>query len=53
VLACPVGARIIGDLNDPESEISRIIGENRVAVLKPELGNEPRVYYLGMDKEVR
>ncbi len=53
VLACPVGARIIGDLNDPESEVSRIIGENRVAVLKPEIGNEPRVYYLGMDKEVR
>jgi Fe-S-cluster-containing dehydrogenase component len=53
VLACPVGARKIGDLNDPESEVRRIIEENRVAVLKPELGNEPRVYYLGMDKEVR
>jgi tetrathionate reductase subunit B len=53
VLACPVGARKIGDLYDPESEVSRIIKEQRIAVLKPEIGNEPKVYYLGLDKEVR
>ena len=53
VLACPVGARKIGDLNDPTSEVSRIIREKRVAVLKTEIGNEPRTYYLGMDKEAR
>lgn len=53
VLACPVGARKIGDLRDPESEVSRIIKEKRVAVLKPEIGNEPRAYYLGLDMEVR
>ena len=53
VLICPVSARKIGDLNDPKSEVSRIVREKRVAVLKPEIGNEPRVYYLGMDREVR
>jgi len=53
VLACPVGARKIGDLNDPKSEVSRIVREKRVSVLKPEIGNEPRAYYLGLDKEVR
>jgi Fe-S-cluster-containing dehydrogenase component len=53
VLACPVGARKIGDLKDPESEVSRIVREERIAVLKPEIGNEPRAYYLGLDKEVR
>lgn len=53
VLACPVGARKIGDLKDPESEVSRIVREKRVAILKPEIGNEPRAYYLGLDKEVR
>lgn len=53
VLACPVGARKIGDLNDPESEVSKIVRDKRVAVLKPEIGNEPRTYYLGLDKEVR
>ena len=52
VLACPVGARKIGDLNDPSSEVSKILRERRVAILKPELGNEPRAYYLGLDKEV-
>ena len=53
VLACPVGARKIGNLKDPASEVSTILREKRVAVLKPEIGNEPRAYYLGMDKEVR
>jgi len=53
VLACPVGARKIGDLKDPESEVSKIVREKRVTVLKPEIGNEPRAYYLGLDKEVR
>ena len=53
VLACPVGARKIGNLLDPASEVSTILREMRVAVLKPEIGNEPRAYYLGMDKEVR
>ena len=53
VLACPVGARKIGDLRDPASEVSTILRERRVNVLKPEIGNEPRAYYLGLDKEVR
>lgn len=53
VLACPVGARTIGDLKDPASRVSTILREKRVAILKPEIGNEPRAYYLGMDKEVR
>jgi Fe-S-cluster-containing dehydrogenase component len=53
VLACPVGARKIGNLKDPASEVSTILREKRVAILKPEIGNEPRAYYLGMDKEVR
>jgi Fe-S-cluster-containing dehydrogenase component len=53
VLACPVGARKIGDLRDPAGEVSTILREKRVNVLKPEIGNEPRAYYLGLDKEVR
>ncbi len=53
VLSCPVGARKIGDLKDPASEVSTILREKRVGTLKPELGNEPRAYYLGLDKEVR
>jgi tetrathionate reductase subunit B len=49
---CPVGARVFGDLNDKQSPISLFIRNNRVQVLKPETGNAPNVYYVGIDKEV-
>jgi Fe-S-cluster-containing dehydrogenase component len=42
---CPVGARKFGNLLDPESEISRILQEKRVFVLKAELKTEPKFYY--------
>ena len=50
--ACPVGARVFGDLNDKQSPISLFIRNNRVQVLKPETGNGPNVFYVGLDKEV-
>jgi len=43
--ACPTGARKFGDLNDPNSEIRKILWEKRVYVLKEELGTEPRFFY--------
>jgi len=52
VEVCPVGARIFGDLNDRESPISLFIRNNRVQVLRPETGNAPNVFYVGIDKEV-
>jgi len=52
VEVCPTGARIFGDQNDPESPISKFIRENRVRVLKPEMGTSPNVFYVGLDKEV-
>ena len=45
VEACPVGARVFGDLNDPESPIRKIIEEYGVFVLKPEAGTNPRFFY--------
>jgi tetrathionate reductase subunit B len=53
VEVCPVGARVFGDAKDPESPISLFIRNNRVQVLKPDTGNEPNVYYVGIDKAVR
>jgi len=49
VEACPSRARIFGDLNDPDSEVSRLIATNKVSVLRPGYGTEPNVYYIGAD----
>lgn len=49
VNTCPSGARIFGDLNDPDSEISKAIAHNRVSVLRPEMGTLPNVYYIDAD----
>jgi tetrathionate reductase subunit B len=52
VESCVGEARIIGDLNDPKSRISRLLREHESAlkVLKPEANTQPRVFYLGMDE---
>ncbi len=52
VEVCPVGARVFGDLRDPNSPVVKILGEKRVYVLKPDLGTEPKVYYIGFEKGV-
>ncbi|KAF0144018.1 MAG: 4Fe-4S dicluster domain-containing protein [Nitrospirae bacterium] len=53
VEACPFGARLIGNINDPNDEVGRIIRTERVSVLKDEFGTKPQVYYRGLSKEVR
>jgi Fe-S-cluster-containing dehydrogenase component len=52
VEAGPVGARVFGDLRDPQSPVRKILRERRVYVLKPTLGTEPKVYYVGFEKGV-
>ncbi|MDX8403739.1 MAG: 4Fe-4S dicluster domain-containing protein [Mariprofundaceae bacterium] len=52
VEVCPTQARIFGDLNDSDSPISTFVRKNRVDVLKSEMGNQPRVFYIGIDKSV-
>ncbi len=46
VEACPANARIFGDLNDPNSEVSQILRKFRSWRLKEELGTEPKVFYV-------
>ncbi|MBI3361930.1 MAG: 4Fe-4S dicluster domain-containing protein, partial [Chloroflexi bacterium] len=46
VQTCMPRARVFGDLNDPDSEISRLVAERRGFRLKEELGTGPNVFYL-------
>ena len=46
VNACPVGARHFGDMDDPESDVSRLIKEESGKQLRPEFGTEPCVFYI-------
>lgn len=43
--ACPTGARVFGNVLDPDSEIRWVLENKRVFVLKEELGTKPRFYY--------
>jgi Fe-S-cluster-containing dehydrogenase component len=43
--ACPTGARVFGNLLDPDSEIRWVLDNKRVFVLKEELGTRPRFFY--------
>ncbi len=43
--ACPTGARVFGNILDPDSEIRWILENKRVFVLKEELGTEPAFFY--------
>ncbi len=46
VEACRVGALIFGDLDDPNSEVRKILAERNTIRRKPELGTHPSIYYL-------
>ena len=45
VEACPTGARVFGNLLDPDSEIRWVLEHKQVFRLKEDLGTEPRFWY--------
>jgi len=52
VEACPTKALVFGDLNDPDSEISKVIAaaKGKLEVLHPEYGLVPNVQYIGIPR---
>ncbi len=49
VVVCPEHAIIAGDLDDPNSEIRRVLAKERVSVRKPEQGTAPKLFYIDGD----
>lgn len=47
VSVCPTQAILVGDLNDPSSEVARIVTREPVAVRRPEKGTRPGLFYKG------
>ncbi|MEE9614924.1 MAG: 4Fe-4S dicluster domain-containing protein [Thermodesulfobacteriota bacterium] len=52
VSTCVGGAFTFGDLNDPKSEVSKLVKKNSVMTLKPEIGTHPQTYYIGLDEGI-
>jgi molybdopterin-containing oxidoreductase family iron-sulfur binding subunit len=46
VEVCPNGEITFGDLNDPESDVRRLLVEHLAIRRKPGLGTQPEVYYI-------
>ena len=50
VVVCPTQALLVGDMNDPLSEVSRIVHRDAVAVRRPEKETHPKLFYKGADQ---
>ena len=46
VQSCPSNAMVFGDINDPQSEVSRLARSKRATKLLDEVGTQPNVIYL-------
>ena len=50
VNVCPEHAIISGDMDNPETEISRLLARETVSVRKAEKGTNPKLFYIDGDK---
>ena len=52
VETCIGKARVFGDLNDENSEIYRLVKENKVYALLSDLGTKPNIFYIGLPDDI-
>ncbi len=50
ISTCIASSRFYGDLNDPDSEVSKLVKEYNALPLSPEFGTDPTVYYIGLEE---
>ena len=50
VVVCPEHAIISGDMDNPETEISKLLARETVSVRKPEKGTDPKLFYIDGDR---
>ncbi|MBU2511548.1 oxidoreductase [bacterium] len=48
--SCPTDAKVFGDLDDPNSEISKLKASGNYEVLRPEFNASPKVLYASLPK---
>src|SRR6185436_12737253 len=51
-VVCPTQAILSGDLDDPDSLISKRIALEKVSVRKPEKGTKPKLFYVGVEGDL-
>lgn len=52
VNTCVGRARIFGDVNDPNSEVSKLLKEHKTQILLPEKETEPQTFYIAFEQGI-
>ena len=51
-IICPTQAIMSGDLDDPASQVAKIVATQTTSVRKPEKGTKPKLFYVGVDGDL-
>src|SRR5581483_6728354 len=51
-VVCPTQAILSGDLDDPDSPISKRVALEKISVRKAEKGTKPKLFYVGVDGDL-
>ena len=52
VVVCPTQAIMTGDLDDPQSRVSRVVATQKVTTRKPYKGTQPKLFYVGIEGDL-